>query len=242
MIKFANILFAGNCNARCPFCIGKQIDPQRQQTNLEIFPIPGLNYFLDIARAEAIPHIVLTGSNTDPLLYNQLAPLIKHLRTEMPNTTISLHTNGRLVRKKIATVNLFDKICVSLPSFQPQTYQKMMGVPIITKPAKLFDLIKIPIKLSCLVNNTNASEIPDYLERCRTFDIQRVVLRKTFGEECGWEQLIKLDLGTPEGRYGGCPSYNFNGIQVTLWDFHQANIESLNLFANGETSRQYHLA
>ena len=38
MFDFANILFSGRCNARCPFCIGRQVDPRLNEDNLDEFP------------------------------------------------------------------------------------------------------------------------------------------------------------------------------------------------------------
>ena len=44
---FANLLFAGPCNARCPFCIGRQIDPRLSVNNLREFPPRNLDRFVD---------------------------------------------------------------------------------------------------------------------------------------------------------------------------------------------------
>jgi len=42
MYDFANILFSSSgsqpCNARCPYCIGRQIDPRLNADNLSLYP------------------------------------------------------------------------------------------------------------------------------------------------------------------------------------------------------------
>ena len=42
---FANLLFSGPCNACCPTCIGKQIDPRLNTNNLDEYPPRNLERF-----------------------------------------------------------------------------------------------------------------------------------------------------------------------------------------------------
>jgi MoaA/NifB/PqqE/SkfB family radical SAM enzyme len=73
---FANILFAGPCNARCPFCIGRQLDPRLSVNNLREFPPRQLDRFIDRIVAHAIKQVVFTGTTTDPQLYRHEARLL----------------------------------------------------------------------------------------------------------------------------------------------------------------------
>ena len=70
---FANILFSGKCNAQCPYCIGSKLEKQ-YPSNLDLYPLPGIEKLIALVKNYAIPEIICTGTTTDPLLYrNQIA-------------------------------------------------------------------------------------------------------------------------------------------------------------------------
>jgi len=244
MYDFANLLFSGPCNARCYFCIGRQLDPALSSHNLDVYPPRNLDAFVALIRAHQIRQVVFTGTNTDPQLYRHEACLLDQLRAQLPaETRFSLHTNGRLALRKIATFNGYDRAAISLPSFDPLTYRKMMGVP---EPPDLPEIIRqstIPIKISCLLTPENTAEVPRFLVRCREMGIRRLVLRKPFGERRSWDKLILIDRMalTPRSEYRTNPVYDFLGMEVTLWDFQQSTNKSINLFASGLISSSYQL-
>jgi len=71
-----------------------------------------------------------------------------------------------------------------------------------------------------------------------------VVLRKPFDEIRPWEQIIpvhRLAL-LPRNVYRANPVFDFQGMEVTLWDFNQSTSQSINLFASGMISSDYLLA
>jgi MoaA/NifB/PqqE/SkfB family radical SAM enzyme len=246
MTHFANILFSGPaahpCNARCPFCIGQQVDSLRSPANLDVFPLIGIKKFIKIIQDEEICQVVFSGTNTDPLLYRHLDRLAADLRQQLPQACFSLHTNGRLAWRYRHLLNRFDKICLSLPSFNPATYHRMMGVPIAPHLPHFLEQTRIPLKLSCVVTPDNAAEIASYLQRCQALGVRRVVLRKLVGEPRPWSDLLSLKWGHPSRQFNGCPVYQFDRLEVTLWDFTQAQINAINLFSSGEISRDYHIA
>jgi MoaA/NifB/PqqE/SkfB family radical SAM enzyme len=198
-----------------------------------------------LIRAQKIRQVILTGTNTDPQLYRHEASLLAHLREQLPaETQFSLHTNGRLALPKIEIFKQYDRVTISLPSFDPVTYHRMMGVP---GPPDLSEIIRqsaIPIKISCLVTVENSADIPQFLARCRGLGVRRVVLRKPFGETRPWNRLIPLQSLAliPQAAYRANPVYDIQGMEVTLWDFHQSTSKSTNLFASGVISSNYHLA
>lgn len=241
MYTFANILFSGHCNANCPFCIGKQINTKRNRPNLNEYPLQNVEKFIEIVRTEKIHQIVFTGSNTDPLLYCHNERLLDYLREKLPKAHFSLHTNGRLAQEKINIVNRFDKICLSLPSFDPTIYQAMMGVPKPPDLPKLLAKTNQPIKLSCIVTAKNAAGMESFLRKCKELKIKRIVLRKLFGEKRAWKELLPFELGCSIRKFFGSPVYKIDGIEVTLWDFAQTRIKAINLFSSGEISKEYHL-
>ena len=129
MYDFANLLFAGPCNARCYFCIGNEINPALKSNNLDIFPPHNLEAFIKLIWQHQIRQVVFTGTDTDPQLYRHEARLLVHLRKRLPaKTQFSLHTNGRLALRKIETFNQYDRITLSLPSFQPVTQRILLQV------------------------------------------------------------------------------------------------------------------
>jgi len=241
MIDFANILFSGRCNARCPYCIGRQIDPPLNEDNLDRFPPTNLERLIAIIWQQHIRQVILTGTNTDPQLYRHEEKLLKLLREQTPQgTQLVLHTNGRLALRKIEVFNRYDRASVSFPSFNPLTYRRMMGVPNPPDLKAILQQATIPVKVSCILTDDNVGEIDEFLDRCQKLGVQRLVLRKLYGERRTWEMLfpshVKLDR---TGDYRGNPVYCYQGMEVTLWDFQQTESTSINLFSNGLISDQY---
>jgi hypothetical protein len=146
--------------------------------------------------------------------------------------------------KKMAVFNLYDRVSLSLPSFDPLIYRTMMGVPHPPDLAQILHQAQLPVKVSCLVTDANAAGMGVFLEACHALGIRRVVLRKLYGERRAWEALLPwhglcLDR---RGAFRGSPVYDYNGMEVTLWDFDRAQVHSINLFSTGEISTMYLLA
>jgi MoaA/NifB/PqqE/SkfB family radical SAM enzyme len=239
---FANLLFAGLCNARCPFCISNQLDAELLQDNLQVFPPRNLERFLELIARNKLRQVVLTGSNTDPQLYRHEARLLELLRQRLPaGVQISLHTNGRLALRKLETFNAYDRVCVSFPSFVPETYRQVMGVPNPPDLPEILRQARIPVKISCVLAQANLPEIPLFLQRCVQLGVQRVVLRKLYGAaENDTPCFAPSAWGLRQkGEYRCSPVYDFQGMQVTIWDFAASSSASLNLFSNGVISERY---
>ncbi len=240
MYDFANILFAGPCTARCPFCIGRQIDPRLSVNNLDEFPPRNLDRFVEMIWEHAIPQVILTGTTTDPQLYRHEARLLDRLRKRLPSgTQISLHTNGRLALKQIDVFNSYDRACVSFPTFNPVTYEKIMGVRGVPELAALLKQARIPVKISCVITEDNYAQLPDFLAQCHALGIRRMVLRHLYGAKQIWPLPDQLQR---RGEYRGQPVYDYRGLEVTVWHFESNASTSINLFSNGTISQSYLLA
>lgn len=245
MYDFANILFSGPCNARCPFCIGELIDPALNLDNLDTFPPRNLDRFLDIVRVCGIRQLVITGTNTDPQLYQHEARLLARLREVLPaDLRISLHTNGRLALRKMSIFNSYDRVSLSLPSFNPHTYRQVMGVSGVPDLAEILKRTRIPVKVSWVLTRHNQAELGCFLEACRGLGVRRVVLRKLLGDLRPWSELIRMEtLPLVHGsEYRNNPVYYYNAMEVTLWDFYQSESRSINLFSSGLISPAYLLS
>jgi molybdenum cofactor biosynthesis enzyme MoaA len=233
---FANILFAGPCNLRCPYCIGKQVDPALNRNNLNEFPPRNLNALGELLQRHHVRQIVLTGTTTDPQLYRHEARLIHWLRGRLPEAQISLHTNGQLALDKIAVLNLYDRVSLSFPSFTPDTYEQMTGSRRVPDLAAIVQAARIPVKVSCAVTEHNAGQVDEFLARCREIGIRRLVFRQLYGDPRRWDVLSFL---TPISTYRGNPVYAYSGMEVTYWSFYRASSTSLNLFSDGTISAEY---
>lgn len=242
MYDFANILFSGPCTARCSFCIGREIDPRRNRPNLDLYPPRNLGLLVQQVWQHRIHQVVLTGSDTDPQAYHHEGRLLAHLRRALPpGTQLSLHTNGRLALQKMELFNRYDRACLSFPSFDPHTYRRVMGVPGPINLPAILRQARIPVKLSCVLTEHNLPEIGAYLEQAHRLGVRRVVLRKLYGDHHLWPELIEPGaLGLQAaGSYAGNPVYDYLGMEVTLWDFEQAQMQSLNLYGSGEIGTDY---
>lgn len=239
MHDFANILFAGACNRFCPFCIGREVPPEVNQENLHLFPLRNLDAFIQRVQELRIPEIVFTGTTTDPQLYRYEAELLARLRDCLGQCRYSVHTNGVLALRKIDVFNSYDRACISFPSFVPETYERMMGSKVVPDLAGILRAARIPVKVSCVVNEHNEKEIDSFLERLSLLGVQRAVIRKLFGET---RTFRILENSEPSGYYRNNPVYRVNGMEVTVWDFDASTSESINLFPDGTIGSTYLLA
>jgi len=237
VFDFANILFAGPCNRACPFCIGRRMAPRVNASNLDAWPLAGLDAFVEAVNRARVREVVLTGTTTDPQLYRHEARLLALLRERLhPDARISLHTNGVLALARLDVFDRYDRACVSFPSFRPATYARMMGSRRVPDLAAIVARARIPVKVSCVVNEHNAGEIDAFLAECRRIGVRRVVLRRLYGETRAWPVLKER---APVGDFRGNPVYDWEGMEVTYWDFDDARLRSLNLFADGTLGTSY---
>jgi len=233
---FANILFAGPCNLRCPYCIGKRVGPALNRNNLDEFPLRNLDTFVELLRQHQVRQIVLTGTATDPQLYQHEARLIRWLREQLPEAQLSLHTNGQRALEKMVTFNLYDRVSLSLPTFDPDTYEKMTGSRRVPDLGAILRAARVPVKISCVINEHNAGQIDPFLARCREIGVRRVALRQLYGDSHRWDILPTL---TPVRTYRNNPVYDYAGMEVTYWRFDATTSTSLNLFGDGTISDEY---
>ena len=233
---FANILFAGPCNQRCPYCIGQQVDPALNRNNLDEFPLRNLDAFVALLRQHLVRQIVLTGTTTDPQLYRYEARLIRWLREQLPGAQLSLHTNGQLALAKMDVFNRYDRATVSFPSFDPDTFEKMAGTRRIPDLSAIVRAARFPVKVSCIINEHNAGQVDEFLARCHEIGVRRLVFRQLYGDTRRWEILSHL---TPVAFYRHNPMYDYHSMEVTYWNFCRTTSTSLNLFSDGSISTEY---
>ena len=240
MYDFANVLFAGPCNRACPFCIGRLVPERANAPNLDLFPPRGLDRFVEEVNRHRVREVVFTGTTSDPQLYRHERRLIDLLRGRLhAQARLSVHTNGVRALRRIDVFNAYDRACISFPSFRPGTYAKMMGSRRVPDLAAILAAARIPVKVSCVVNEHNVAEIDAFLAECRRIGVRRVVVRRLYGETREWDILRGLPV---VGSFRGNPVLSCDGMEVTYWDFDESRCRSLNLFADGTLGTSYLLA
>lgn len=235
-LAFANILLAGRCNLRCPACIGRQVP--RFASTMKRFPLPGLARFVAAVRRLAIGEISLTGLDAEPQLYAFEAELLETLRAALPGVRLSLHTNGTLLLRRLELAHRYNRICVSYPSFSPALYRRRTGGGAPYSLAARLEALRVPLKISTLLDDENLAELPGHLARCRELGVRRLVLR------CreGWTAPADLLAGLPLVRhFGDNPVFDLQGMEVTLWDFARTRLGCLNLWPDGSVGSEYRL-
>ncbi|MEM7180140.1 MAG: radical SAM protein [Spirochaetota bacterium] len=220
----------------CLYCIGKLT--AKHPSNLHQFPIYGLDRFVEECKQRGIEEISFTGTDTDPLLYRHPEKLISWLREKIPGVRLSLHTNGLLILRKRRIVELFDRLSISLYSFESESYNKLTGVRRMPDFVAISQSIAIPTKVSVIYSQENHTEIASIMEMCRKAHIKRFVLRKVYGFP-GLENPF-ADLPV-QYTFAGNPVYTIDGLEVTWWDFAKSELSCINLFADGSISEEYNI-
>ena len=233
--RMANILLSGRCNLRCPACIGRQ--PGRVlPDNLERFPLAGMARFEARLMRLGIREITITGTNTDPLLHKHLGELVARLNARVAGARINLHTNGVLALERLSVIRRCNRVCISLPSFQPRTCRAMTGSSRVLDLERIVQGVGIPVKVSVLLSPHNLEQIPSILVRCRAAGVRRVVLRQLWH---GPSLPLALGDAEPVRWFAGNPVYNLDGMEVTVWSFGETRLPCLNLFSDGSMSHAY---
>lgn len=234
---FANIHLSGPCNRSCYFCIGQDMMGLDSYNNLDKWPLDGWNEFIEKCIQYNVEEINITGTNTDPSLYKHLFKLTETLRLQLGGVVLGIRTNGvKLPSPEVW--KSFDKASISITSFDPDIYKKTMGQgepPDLQKIAQLSDgmnlkvnIVLVPEVLETLI------ETIKYVGQC---GIRRVNMREPYGQPHVGDPL-KGKITQVSSIYG-MPQYKVDNVTATYWDVHYVEVESVNLYANGNVSVTY---
>lgn len=243
---FGNLHFSGACNRSCYFCIGQHMMGLDPFNNLNDWPLPGMDEFIRLCNERKVKEINFTGTNTDPLLYQHMDKLCEHLRSKIPGVVLGVRTNGARIKPEIWS--LFDKGSISITSFNPEIYKKTMGRGsppdlekiLALKDCKINEKLKINVVLcpEILVGVGSDHDLLKTLWKLQKLGIKRVNLREPYGQPHIGDPLQALGY-IPAGKHLGMPYHNMEGTQVTYWDVHYVEVESVNLYASGNVSETY---
>lgn len=238
---FGNIHLSGPCNRSCYFCIGQHMMALDPMNTLDQWPLPGIHDFADECVRRGITDINLTGTNTDPLLYQHSDRLAEYLRSRIDGLRLGIRTNGVAHTHRLAS---FDKASFSIASFDRKVNEAIMGGP----PSDLQELVRVwtrncgrdvdDLKVNIVLCPENFDEIEDSIWRIAQTGIRRVNLREPYGQPHLGDPMKDTIAAVRRDRLG-MPSYELWGVSVTYWDVHYVHVESVNLYANGRVSLDY---
>lgn len=232
---FGNVHLSGPCNRSCYFCIGQHMMALDGLNTLGVWPLPGIEDFVEKCRARGVREVFVTGTNTDPLLYRHTAKLTSYLREY--DFEVGVRTNA------VANLNrlgAYDKGSVTVCSTNPKVYRSMMGrgappnLERVLRAAWRWSSLKVNVVLG--PENVGA-DLDLTLKKLADAGVRRVSLREPYGQP---------HVGDPlAGRYAalgkrlGAPTYLVDGVEVSYWDVHFCEVESVNLYASGRVSEDY---
>ena len=205
--------------------------------NLDTFPLKNLGRFILACIGKGIKEINLTGSNTEPLLYQHHIPLTNFLRLAISGVKLGIRTNGIQVMRQLDDWKCYDEASISITSFDEKLYKATMGSG---EPPDLKQILAVSAGKEIKINTVLCPETVETGDIFRTLDkladcgIKVVNLREPYGQP-----HIGSPLTDPVGERFGMPIYNWRGMDVTYWDVHYVKVESVNLYANGIVSDTY---
>lgn len=235
---FSNIHLSGPCNRSCFFCIGQHMMALDPNNNLKEWPLVGIEKFVEELLVRNINEVNLTGTNTDPSLYEHHQELRAYLDSRIPNLRMGLRTNGVALERIRKIAPLYDKASVSVPSFDPDIYRAGMGngaPPDVGALLGLFNDLKVNIILGPHIDLVDLSIT---LENLWKLGVKRVNLREPYGQSHVGDPMVKYGM-TPIRTVLGMPEYTYYGMKVLYWDVHYVAVESVNLYAQGRISIDY---
>lgn len=254
---FGNIHLSGKCNRACYFCIGQHMMDLDRFSNLDQFPLENIDGFIEKCKEKNVHEINLTGTNTDPLLYKHIPELKERLLQDIPNLVFGIRTNGEMFHLPGGKERLdcFDKISISLTSFNIPLYKATMG---FGEPPDLREIIQTFPNKNIKVNIVLCPEIlqGDKLDetdliltlgKLLSLGVKRINLREPYGQPHIGDPIKQKYVGynsfVPISNVFGMSSYRFSefgrSTEITYWDVHYVEVESVNLYANGIVSLTY---
>lgn len=165
-ITYLRLSLTSQCQLNCFYCQPKKQKKCHGHQTLTLEEMTRLaKAFVHIG----VRKIRLTGG--EPLLYPNLIPLIKTLRTYEGVEEITLTTNGLLLHKKAKALKEagLTRVNISLDTLDPKVYEQITGVNGFTQVMKGIEAaIEVglsPIRLNVvLLKGVNDNQLPAFIE------------------------------------------------------------------------------
>ncbi len=162
-----HIQITDRCNYNCIYCYNRNV---RKKLNKELSTDEWKNIFDKLAEYKPSKYVFSGG---EPLLRDDIAELSKYIR-ELPNTSVSLITNGSLVNAANAATlaEVFDDIAVSIDSHEENISDSLRckgAYRAANRALELLDRYNIKLSLNVCLTGLNIQEFENtseyYLEK-----------------------------------------------------------------------------
>ena len=250
---YGEILFLGECNYNCYYCLKQEMDNlrRRKENSLNVHFLKWKNFdkYLKELHNQDITKIYLSSTCTDPLLYEYLYELVNYLKNQ--GFKVGVRSNGCLAIEKFDIIKEFNSsISFSINTFNKETNRAITGTDFIPNYDELFKMMErnnIKSRISIVVNKYNYKEVPEMINKLLQYSnsIKYIQLRKVYKyyNEVDKEEMeafeyikdwIKKETKSKK-MYFESEVYEYNGLEISLWEnvFNIANIQSFNYFTNG---------
>jgi GTP 3',8-cyclase len=165
------ISVTSECSLKCFYCHKENQEPQKRRLTIE-----EIGLISRVASGIGIGKVKITGG--EPLLRNDIDKIVHTISSTPGIKEVSITTNGILMAHKAAELAKagLKRVNISLPSVNPQTYQKITGTALYNDPlgilSKVLEGIDAsvqaglsPVKINMVIlNGLNQHEIPKMIE------------------------------------------------------------------------------
>ena len=211
MYKYAYINILGPCVYDCYFCIGKDIHHHISRYNhlgIHFKDWPRFDEFLTTCHQLKVPTIVITGLNTDPLLYTHLKDLIHLLHKH--DFFVQLQTIGYKLQDHLEVVNQVDHVVLSVYSLETVTLGHITDSTQVCTQWKhaLKDIDSCSIAV--VVNRYNLFEFWTMLEYFSTYsNITHITFQQVYTETRRFQLEIDIHAFTQLHQIVHLPSEGY---------------------------------
>lgn len=255
---FANINFIGQCQHQCIFCLGREARITSESTLYTHLPellSRGLDAFVTKCLEHDIQKVYLTGLNCDPLQYGDLRALIRHLQ-DRRGVKVGIRTNGVLAEQKLQAINEAElTTSYTIHSLDENLHRRIalpeLGVPVPLWGRLLGRTKRWRVSMVVTAFNCGLQDVLSLVRFIRTFGGEhRLQVRCAVHEKGGGRDKELFDVLQEEvcrsyplvsQYYTGSNTYLIEGVMVNFWNPFAVTINSLNFFADGRSSDNYHI-
>lgn len=251
---FANINLLGACNARCYFCLGRDIENQLSVHNhkdVHFTKWPNFWGFLDECEEADIKKLYLTGQTMDGLQYNHINDLLNFLQDDR-GFSVGVRTNGYLAEQSMDILPKFrDEIGYSIHSLNSEVNNTIMGRRHIPDWDYLLNNSGDNVRVSIVLNRHNVGELMSLFKYISGFPKVKYIQVRRISTETRLSEL-QLDIDLYETYFNWFKSqypvqsdfynaevFNLFGKDILFWRTVETSVNSWNYFTDGTFSKEY---
>lgn len=160
------------CDLSCDYCISSD------NCRIEEYPYERIISFIKKLSPQ---RVVLSGG--EPFLDKNLLPKLKLLRQELPDSFISLSSNGTVNYDFSLLEHYVDCIDISLPTLDRKIYTEMRGRDMVLQVMKNIEQVimgNFYKRISCMMTRVNIDTVPDLLTYLTQINVDEVRLGRFF--------------------------------------------------------------